>query len=82
MKLATLGVLLFIVAHVDLDLHQMVVVAAFLNGTLDENIFTEEPDGCVDTSEHGLSVQTSGSNVRPEASPTYLAWEDGPVSHC
>lgn len=39
--------LLAFVRHYDLELHQMGVFTAFLNRYLDEDIFTEQPDGCV-----------------------------------
>ena len=37
--------LLAVAAHYDLDLHQMDFTTAFLNGTLDEEIYMEQPDG-------------------------------------
>lgn len=39
--LGSLRVLLFMAAHVDLGLHYMDIVAAFLNGLFDENIFVD-----------------------------------------
>lgn len=47
-KFATLRMVLALVAHFDLELHQMDVVTAFLNGDLDEDIYMEQPDGCID----------------------------------
>ena len=34
-----------LVAHYDLERHQMDVKTAFLNGDLDETIFMEQPEG-------------------------------------
>jgi len=36
-----------LVAHFDLELHQMNVKSAFLNGDLDETIFMAQPEGFV-----------------------------------
>ena len=47
-KLTSIRVLLSIVAHLDLELHQMDVVTAFLNGDMDEDVYMEQPEGCKD----------------------------------
>ena len=44
-KLASLRIILAIVATEDLELHQMDVVAAFLAGDLDVEIYIEQPEG-------------------------------------
>ena len=49
-KLTSIRVLLAIVAHMDLELHQMDVVTAFLNGDIEEDIYMEQPEGCRDPS--------------------------------
>lgn len=37
-------------AHFDLELHKMDVVTAFLNGDLDEDMYMEQPEGCIEKS--------------------------------
>ena len=44
-KLTSIRTILSVVAELDLDLHQMDVVTAFLNGVLIELIFMEQPPG-------------------------------------
>ena len=40
-------IVMALVAHYDLELHQMDVKTAFLNGDLDETIFMAQPEGFV-----------------------------------
>ena len=47
-KFTTIRLLLALVAHYDLELHQIDVVTEFLNGDLDEDIYMEQPEGCID----------------------------------
>ena len=44
-KKDSLKIIMALVAHFDLELHQMDVKNAFLNGNLDEDIYMEQPEG-------------------------------------
>ncbi|RVW62715.1 Retrovirus-related Pol polyprotein from transposon TNT 1-94 [Vitis vinifera] len=46
-KKDSLRIIMALVAHFDLELHQMDVKTAFLNGNLDEDIYMEQPEGFV-----------------------------------
>ena len=46
-KFASIRLILAMVASLDLELHQMDVKTAFLNGKLDEEIFMDQPIGFV-----------------------------------
>ena len=45
MRFASIRLILAIVAHLDLELYQMDVKTAFLNGELDEEIYMDQPEG-------------------------------------
>ena len=44
-KKDSLRIIMALVAHFDLELHQMDVKTTFLNGNLDEDIYMEQPEG-------------------------------------
>ena len=48
-KKDSLRIILALVAHYDLELHQMDVKTAFLNGDLEEEIYMDQPEGFVST---------------------------------
>ena len=47
-KYKSIQMLLAICNQFNLEIHQMIVKSAFLNGDLDETIFMRQPDGFVD----------------------------------
>ena len=46
-KKDSLRIVMALVAHYDLELHQMDVKTAFLNGDLHENVYMAQPEGFV-----------------------------------
>ncbi|PKI41924.1 hypothetical protein CRG98_037674 [Punica granatum] len=44
-KKDSLRIIMALVAHMDLELHQMDVKTAFLNGDLDEEVYMKQPEG-------------------------------------
>ncbi|KAL6327918.1 hypothetical protein AAG906_027329 [Vitis piasezkii] len=54
-------VIMAIVAHFDLELHQMDVKIAFLNGDLDEDVYMEQPTGFVEVGKEDLVCKLNKS---------------------
>ena len=50
-----------IVAHFDLELHQMDVKTTFLNGDLDENVYMEQPIGFTEVGKEDLVCKLNKS---------------------
>ena len=44
-RFASIRLILAIVTHMDLELHQMNVKIVFLNGELEEKIYMDQPEG-------------------------------------
>ena len=57
-----------LVAHYDLELHQMDVKTAFLNGDLDETIFMAKPEGFVVKGKEHLGCRLKKSSLGALAS--------------
>ena len=53
-----------LVAHYDLELHQLDVKTAFLNGDLHETIFMAQPEGFVVKGKEHMGVQVKESYLR------------------
>lgn len=47
-KLKSIRVLLAIAAEKELEIHQMDITAAYLNGVLEEDIYMAQPEGCIE----------------------------------
>ena len=54
-------VIMAIVAHFDLELHQMDVKTAFLNGDLDEDVYMKQPTGFVEVGKEDLVCKLNKS---------------------
>ena len=54
-------VIMAIVAHFDLELHQMDVKIAFLNGDLDEDVYMEQPTGFTEVGKEHLVCKLNKS---------------------
>ena len=50
----SLRIIMALVAHYDLELHQMDVKTVFLNGDLEENVYMAQPKGFVVEGKNGL----------------------------
>ena len=53
-KFATIRALLSVAAHYDLEIHQMDVRTAFLNGDLEQDIYMKQPEGFVASGKESL----------------------------
>ena len=56
-KKDSLRIIMAFIAHYDLELHQMDVKTAFLNGNLDDNIYMEQPEGFTKEGKEHLGCQ-------------------------
>lgn len=53
-KLKSIRTLLAIAVEKDFDVHQMDITAAYLNGTLEEDVFMTQPEGCAEKNKEHL----------------------------
>jgi transposase InsO family protein len=60
-KFASIRALLALAAHYDLEVHQMDVKTAFLNGDLEEDIYMVQPEGFVKTGQENMVCKLNKS---------------------
>ncbi|RYE20331.1 MAG: hypothetical protein EOP45_11235, partial [Sphingobacteriaceae bacterium] len=77
-KKDSLRIVMAMVAHYDLELHQMDVKTAFLNGNLDEEVFMDQPEGfVVDGKEHMVcKLKKSIYGLKQASRQWYLKFND------
>ncbi|CAL8999519.1 unnamed protein product [Prunus brigantina] len=89
----SLRVIMALVAHFDLHLHQMDVKTAFLNGNLIEEIYMKQPDGFIQKGEEELvcRLQKSIYGLKQASRQWYLKFDevvksqgfiDNPLDEC
>jgi transposase InsO family protein len=77
-KKDSLRIILALVAHFDLELHQMDVKTAFLNGDLEEEVYMKQPEGfSSDTGEHLVcKLKKSIYGLKQASRQWYLKFHD------
>ena len=55
-----------------LELHQVDIATAFLNGRLEEEVFMKQPEGFVEKGKEHLVCRLKAESVWPETVPTLL----------
>ncbi|KAL6327955.1 hypothetical protein AAG906_031299 [Vitis piasezkii] len=92
-KKDSLRIIMALVAHFDLELHQMDVKTTFLNGNLDEDIYMEQPEGFVKKgNEHlvsklkksiyGLKQASRQWYIKFNNTITYFGFKENIVDKC
>ncbi|OWY92968.1 Gag-pol Polyprotein, partial [Phytophthora megakarya] len=71
-RMEVLRLLLTIAALLDFEIHQMDVKTAFLNGTLDDEIYMKQPEGFVVPGKEGLVCKLLKKPLRSKAGTPYL----------
>ena len=68
-------VIMALTAHFDLELHQMDVKTAFLNGNLEENLYMLQPDGFVEDEKKVCKLQKSIYGLKQASRQWYLKFD-------
>ena len=79
----SLRIVMALVAHFDLELHQMDVKTAFLNGDLEEEVYMDQPLGFETTSEGNLVCRLKKSiyGLKQASRQWYLKFNDTVLSY-
>lgn len=82
-KKDSLRIVLALVAHYDLELHQMDVKTAFLNGELEEEIYMDQPEGFVATGTENLVCRLRKSiyGLKQASRQWYIKFNDTILSY-
>uniref|UniRef100_A0A6N2L229 Retrovirus-related Pol polyprotein from transposon TNT 1-94 n=1 Tax=Salix viminalis TaxID=40686 RepID=A0A6N2L229_SALVM len=82
-KKDSLRIVLALVAHYDLELHQMDVKTAFLNGELEEEIYMDQPEGFVATGTENLVCRLRKSiyRLKQASRQWYIKFNDTILSY-
>ncbi|KAL8153044.1 hypothetical protein V2J09_010804 [Rumex salicifolius] len=82
-KKDSLRIVLALVAHYDLELHQMDVKTAFLNGELEEEVYMDQPEGFLATgNEHKVcKLRKSIYGLKQASRQWYLKFNDTITSY-
>ena len=79
----SLRILMALVAHFDLELHQMDVKTAFLNGDLEEEVYMDQPQGFETISKRNLVCRLKKSiyGLKQASRQWYLKFDDTVLSY-
>ena len=79
----SLRIVMALVAHFDLELHQMDVKTAFLNGDLEEEVYMDQPQGFETTSKRNLvcTLKKSIYGLKQASRQWYLKFNDTVLSY-
>ena len=79
----SLRIVMDLVAHFDLELHQMDVKTAFLNGDLEEEVYMDQPQGFEATSKRNLVCRLKKSiyGLKQASKQWYLKFNDIVLSY-
>ncbi|KAL1194917.1 Retrovirus-related Pol polyprotein from transposon TNT 1-94 [Cardamine amara subsp. amara] len=82
-KKDSLRIVLGLVAHYDLELHQMDVKTAFLNGELEEEVYMDQPEGFVATGKENLVCRLKKSiyGLKQASRQWYIKFNDTILSY-
>lgn len=77
-KKDSLRIVMALVAHYDLELHQMDVKTAFLNGDLEEEVYMDQPEGFLTTGKDNLVCKLKKSiyGLKQASRQWYLKFND------